>query len=289
MKYSISNWIYGDEPLEVTFQRLQKYGYDGVELKGEPKLYQTGEVRKLCKKYNLSVLSIAGIYPWPTLERDIASPDEGVRKKAIDYLQNCVDLAAGVGAPLVVVVPSAVGKTSPIDSFEDEEEWIQEKERVWNYAVLSVREAAKYAEAKGILLVIEPINMYETFLVNTAEDGLKFIAEVNSPAVKIHLDVFHMNIEEANPAEAIRRCGKLLMNLHISDSNRMAVGDGHVDFRAIMYALKEIRYQWALTLEPVPPVPDPYIATRLKKYDYLRDKYAEQCITKLKKLEEEIM
>ncbi|MDP3011493.1 MAG: sugar phosphate isomerase/epimerase family protein [Candidatus Hydromicrobium sp.] len=289
MKYSISNWIYGDEPLEVTFQRLQKYGYDGVELKGEPKLYQTGEVRKLCKKYNLSVLSIAGIYPWPTLERDIASPDEGVRKKAVDYLQNCVDLAAGVGAPLVVVVPSAVGKTSPIDSFEDEEEWIQEKERVWNYAVLSVREAAKYAEAKGILLVIEPINRYETFLVNTAEEGLRFIAEVNSPAVKIHLDVFHMNIEEANPAEAIRRCGKLLMNLHISDSNRMAVGDGHVDFRAIMYALKEIRYQWALTLEPVPPVPNPYVATRLKRYEYLRDKYAEQCITRLKNLEKEIL
>lgn len=289
MKYSISNWIYGDEPLEVTFQRLQKYGYDGVELKGEPKLYQTGEVRKLCKKYNLSVLSIAGIYPWPTLERDIASPDEGVRKKAVDYLQNCVDLAAGVGAPLVVVVPSAVGKTSPIDSFEDEEEWIQEKERVWNYAVLSVREAAKYAEAKGILLVIEPINRYETFLVNTAEEGLRFIAEVNSPAVKIHLDVFHMNIEEANPAEAIRRCGKLLMNLHISDSNRMAVGDGHVDFRAIMYVLKEIRYQWALTLEPVPPVPNPYVATRLKRYEYLRDKYAEQCITRLKNLEKEIL
>lgn len=289
MKYSISNWIYGDEPLEVTFQRLQKYGYDGVELKGEPKLYQTGEVRKLCKKYNLSVLSIAGIYPWPTLERDIASPDEGVRKKAVDYLQNCVDLAAGVGAPLVVVVPSAVGKTSPIDSFEDEEEWIQEKERVWNYAVLSVREAAKYAEAKGILLVIEPINRYETFLVNTAEEGLRFIAEVNSPAVKIHLDVFHMNIEEANPAEAIRRCGKLLMNLHISDSNRMAVGDGHVDFRAIMYALKEIRYQWALTLEPVPPVPNPYVATCLKRYEYLRDKYAEQCITRLKNLEKEIL
>ncbi|MFZ3106752.1 MAG: sugar phosphate isomerase/epimerase family protein [Candidatus Hydromicrobium sp.] len=289
MKYSISNWIYGDEPLEVTFQRLQKYGYDGVELKGEPKLYQTGEVRKLCKKYNLSVLSIAGIYPWPTLERDIASPDEGVRKKAVDYLQNCVDLAAGVGALLVVVVPSAVGKTSPIDSFEDEEEWIQEKERVWNYAVLSVREAAKYAEAKGILLVIEPINRYETFLVNTAEEGLRFIAEVNSPAVKIHLDVFHMNIEEANPAEAIRRCGKLLMNLHISDSNRMAVGDGHVDFRAIMYALKEIRYQWALTLEPVPPVPNPYVATRLKRYEYLRDKYAEQCITRLKNLEKEIL
>src|SRR3972149_931401 len=97
------------------------------------------------------------------------------------------------------------------------------------------------------------------------------------------------NIEEANPVEAIRRCKKLLMNLHIADSNRMAVGDGHVDFRAIMHALKEINYQGPLTLEPVPPVPNPYVATRLKRYDYLRDKYAEQCITQLKNLEKEIL
>lgn len=259
-----------------------------MELKGEPELYQPGEVKKLCKRYNLSVLSIAGMYPWPTLERDIASQDEGVRKKAINYLQSCVDLASGVGAPMIVVVPSAVGKTSPLDNLEDEEEWIQEKERAWNHAVLSVREAAKYALTKEILLAIEPINRYETFLVNTAEDGLRFVKDVNSSAVKVHLDVFHMNIEEVNPAEAIRRCGEFLINLHISDSNRMAVGDGHVDFKAIMHALKEIRYKWALTLEPVPPVPDPYIATRLKRYEYLRDKYAEQCISRLRKLEEEI-
>lgn len=289
MKYSISNWIYGDEPLETTFERLQRYGYDGVELKGEPKLYQAEEVKELCKKYNLSVLSIAGIYPWPTRDRDIASPDDGVRKKAIGYLQSCIDLAAGVGAPLVVVVPSAVGKVSPMDNFKDEEEWIQAKERAWSHAILSVREAARYAEARGILLAVESINRYETFLVNTAEDGLRFIAEVNSPAVKIHLDVFHMNIEEADPAEAIRRCGEeLLVNLHISDSNRMAVGDGHIDFKAIMNALKEINYQRALTLEPLPPVPDPYVAARLKRYEALRDKYAEQCITRLRRLEEEI-
>lgn len=288
MKYSISNWIYGDEPLEMTFQRLKRFGYNGIELKGEPKLYQTGEIKELCGKYNLSVLSIAGMYPWPTKDRDMASPDDQVRKKAISYLQSCVDLAEEVEAPLVIVVPSAVGKVSPIDNFRDEEEWIQAKERAWNHAILSVREAARYAEGRGILLAVEPINRYETFLVNTAEDGLRFIAEVNSPAVKIHLDVFHMNIEEVDVAEAIRRCEKLLINLHISDSNRRAVGDGHVNFRAIMYALKEIHYQWALTLEPIPPVPDPYVATRLKRYEALRDKYAEQCITQLRRLEEEI-
>ena len=182
MKYSISNWIYGDEPLETTFQRLQSYGYDGVQLKGKSKLYQ---------------------------------------------------------------------------------EW------AWSHAILSVREATRYAEARGILLAVEPINRYETFLVTTVDDGLRFIEEVNFPAVKIHLDVFHMNIQESNIAEAIRRCGKLIINLHISVNNRMAVGDGHVNFRDIMYALKEIHYQEALTMEPIPPVPDPYIATRLKRYEAL--------------------
>ena len=154
--------------------------------------------------------------------------------------------------------------------------------------MVSVREVAKYAEEKGIVLAIEPINRYETFLVNTAEEGLKFMAEVNSPAVKIHLDVFHMNIEEANPTEAIKRCRKFLVNLHIADSNRTAVGDGHIDFKGIMRALKEINYQGPLTLEPIPPVPDPYMATHFKRYEYLKDKYAEQCITQLKDLEDNV-
>ena len=61
MKYSISNWIYGDEPLETTFKRLQRYGYHGVELKGEPKLYQTKKVKELCQRYNLNVLSFSVI------------------------------------------------------------------------------------------------------------------------------------------------------------------------------------------------------------------------------------
>jgi len=285
MKYSISNWIYGDEPLERTFQRLQKYGYDGVELKGEPELYPAREIKKLCQKYNLSVLSIAGIYPWPTRDRDLASADAGVRERAVNYLQNCIDLAAEIGIPLVIVVPSAVGKARPVENFENEGEWVQAKKRAWGYAVQSVREAAKYAESIGILLAVEPINRYETFLVNNAQEGVKFIEEVDSPAVKIHLDVFHMNIEEPDPAEAIRRCGKLLINLHIADSNRQAVGEGNVDFGAIMRALKKIDYQWALTLEPLPPVPDPYIAARLKRYESLRDIYAEKCITRLRKLE----
>ena len=287
MKYSISNWIYGDEPLEKTLQRLQKYGYDGVELKGEPELYHPEEVKALCQKYGLEVFSIAGIYPWPTQDRDLASPDVKVRKRAVDYLKSCIDLASQVGASLVIVVPSAVGKVNPEEKIQNEEEWIQAKELEWGYAVQSVRIAAEYAHSREIFLAIEPINRYETFLVNTAEEGLKFVEEVNSPAVKIHLDAFHMNIEESDLAKAIRRCGQLLVNFHVADSNRQAVGEGHIDFGAIIRALKEIHYQGPLTLEPLPPVPNPYIASGLKRYEPLRDIYAEQSITHLRKLEKE--
>jgi sugar phosphate isomerase/epimerase len=289
MKYSIGNWIYGDEPLRETFNRLKRYGYDGIELKGEPQECQPQEVNQLCREFDLEVLSIAGIYPWPTEERDLANPDPEAREWAVEYLRECIDFAVDVGAPLIIVVPSAVGKTSPVGHLESEEEWVAATEREWNYAQESVRTAAAYAEQERILLAVEPINRYETFLVNNVDQGLRFVSEVGSRAVKLHLDTFHMNIEEKDPAEAIHRAGELLVNVHIADSNRQAVGYGHTDFEAIMKALKEIDYQGALALEPLPPLlPDPYIAARLKRCQHLRDLYAEESIARLRQYEREV-
>ena len=285
MKYSISNWIYGDEPLRETFERLKRYGYDGVELMGEPRLYGVEEIRELCREFGLQVLSIAGIYPWPTEERDLANPDPEVRERAVKYLRECVEFAVDVGAPLIIVVPSAVAKTSPVGQFDTEDAWVEAAKQEWANAVGSVRKAAAYAEQKGVLLAIEPINRYETFLVNNVDQALRFVSEMEARAVKLHLDTFHMNIEEKDPAEAIRKAGELLVNVHIADSNRQAVGYGHTDFEAIMKTLKEIGYERALALEPLPPVPDPYIAARLKRYQHLRDLYAEECIARLRQYE----
>jgi sugar phosphate isomerase/epimerase len=173
MKYSISNWIYGEEPLRTTFERLKRYGYDGIELKGEPKEYHPQEVKGFCREFDLEVLSIAGIYPWPTEERDLANPNPRVRERAVDYLKACIDFGSALGVPLIIVVPSAVAKTSPVGHFESEEEWVAAAEREWNYAVESVKAAAAYAEQEGILLAVEPINRYESFLVNNVDQGLR--------------------------------------------------------------------------------------------------------------------
>lgn len=285
MKYSISNWIYGEESLGTTFERLRRYGYDGIELKGEPEEYEAEEAKRLCQEFDLQAFSVLGWSIWP-LERDLANPDPRLREKALDYAIQCVDLASVVEAPLVVVIPAPAGRTSPLGEVTTEEEWVAAAEKEWNHAVESVKVAAAYAEQKGILLAVEPINRYESFLVNNVDQGLRFISEVGSPAVRIHLDTFHMNIEEEDPAEAIRKAGGLLVNMHISDSNRQAIGYGHTDFEAIMKTLKDISYQGPLTLEPVPPHPDPLMAIEMERYLPLRDLYAEESIALLRRFEE---
>ena len=286
MKYAISNWIYGEEPIEVTFARLRRFGYDGVELTGEPDRYDAGEVRRLAGDFGLSFTSIAGMYPWPTDSRDLANPDPAVRGRAVQYLRRCVDFALGVGAPLVIVVPSAVSKVAPVGFADDPQAWPVAVHREWDYAVEAVRAAGEYAGRHGVMLAVEPINRYETFLVTTAAAGLRFVRDVELNSVKIHLDTFHMNIEEADPAEAVRRVGALLINFHVADSNREAVGQGHTDFRAILQALKDIGYTGALVLEPLPPVPNPYVAARLRTQADVHDRYAELSIRRLRDLEQ---
>ncbi|MCR4426443.1 MAG: sugar phosphate isomerase/epimerase [Firmicutes bacterium] len=208
MKYSVSNWIYGDESLEATLARLSRYGYDGVQLMGEPRVYDPCVVNRLCQEHGQSMLSIADMYPWPTDSRDLANPD--------------------------------------------------------------------------------PVIRYETSLVTNVRDGLKFVSDVDSPAVKLHLDTFHMNIEESDPAGAVLEAEDLLINVHIADSNRQSVGRGHFDFRALMRSLKQIGYERALALEPLPPVPDPYMAARMQRFKDLRDVYARESIERLRAIEMEV-
>lgn len=274
-KYSLSNWIYGDEDLEQTLARLSRYGYDGIELKGEPSQYHVEEVLELCEKYGLRVFSIAGIY---TSDRDISHQNDTIRRNALEYLKSCIDFAKKLGADVVVVVPTAVGRVKPCD---DSSNW----EREFSTAVDSLRQIAPYAEHRGVLLAVEPINRYETFLVRNVDQALELVRRVDSPALGIHLDTFHMNIEERNFREPIFKAGKLLYNVHIADSNRQAVGEGHIDFKEVLTALKEIGYTRTLTLEPLPPVHDPYSILSRSLHKDLWDEIAKKSIENLKSIE----
>lgn len=222
MKYSVSNWIFGKELLKEGIERIARFGYDAVELKGESDESRRANVSQVLDKYDVEVSSICGIYPWPTKSRDLSSDNGEIRDMAIRYVKEWIDFARSLNETVVVVSPSPVGKLNPSS----------DKKTDWKNAVESVKRIAGYAEEQNVLIGIEAINRYEVYLVNSAEDALKFMNEVNSNNVKVMLDCFHANIEESDLASAIRKVGPDLVNLHITDSNRRAAGRGHIDFKS---------------------------------------------------------
>lgn len=288
MRYAISNWIYDDEPLRDQFARLARFGYQGIELVGEPARYPVEEVRALCKEFQISVTSVLGWSIWGIPGRDTASLDPGEREAALNYGRQCIDLAKALEAPILVVLPAPAGRTAPFGGLNSEDGWLAGYHEEWNLAVESLRQMAAYAGERGVILGLEPINRYETFLVTNLDQALKFVAEVGSGQLKLHLDTFHMNLEEASIVDAIRRAGDRLINMHVSDSNREAPGRGHFDFASMMQALKEINYTGCLTLEPVPPGSDPLLMTRMSKNFSLRDLYAQEGIQYLQQIDKSI-
>lgn len=272
-KYSATQWIFGNEPMEVSLQRLKKYGYDGVELAGEPKQIDAESVNRLLEQYELECTSICGIY---TPERDLSSSDEAIRQIAVQYVKDCVDLAVKVGAATLIVVPSPVGKSKPDTTIEQE----------WSNVVQSLREAGAYAQSHHINLAIEALNRFETYLVNKLNDAKKLAEQVDLPNVKIMADLFHMNIEERDHSAAIRHIAPYLAHVHIADNTREAAGFGMTDFEKVVRTLIELEYKGPLTMEFLPPVANPYLVARSERSEAgsVYDEYTRQSIEHMKKI-----
>jgi sugar phosphate isomerase/epimerase len=185
----------------------------------------------------------------------------------------------------MVVIPAPAGRTAPSGAPDSQDEWLAGYQLEWDLAVDSLGRLASYATQQGVVLGLEPINRYETFLVNNIDQALRMIKEVGSEQLNLHLDTFHMNIDENDLPDAVRRAEGLLVNMHVSDSNREAPGRGHIDFPSLISALKETNYTGYLTLEPVPPGSDPLLVTRMPKNFDLRDVYAQESIAYLQKVE----
>ena len=245
--YSMTQWIVGNEDLEYSFQRLKKYGYDGIEFAAEPYTADQDRMVELMKKYELCCTSLCGIFPE---ERDLTAGDPDAAAQAVNYIRDSVDLAVKVGAPYMIVVPSPVGRTELPEglSYED----------AWNNAVKNVRLAADYAGSRGIRLAIEAVNRYETYLVNTLAKAFKFVKEVDHPAVGAMADMFHMSLEENNLGASLRMISPYLMHVHIADNTREAAGLGSTDFKEMLWVLKDIGYKGALTMEFMPRLANPY-------------------------------
>ncbi|RPI49427.1 MAG: sugar phosphate isomerase/epimerase [Chloroflexi bacterium] len=243
-------WLFGEKPLAEIARRLRDLGFDGVELLGDLTLYGAAKAGEILRDHGLAVFSLT------PADVDLAHPDPAVRGEAVDYYLRLLDFAADLGAPLVAC-HGQVGRVRAIHSATLRDAINAQGEERAGF-VAAVRQVAVRAEAMGLRVVMEVLNRYESHLLNTAAEAVDFVGDVGSDNLGILLDAYHMNIEEAEPAEAIRRAGDHLWLYHAADSNRQGIGRGHTDFQAQMAVLSAIDYGGPIILECTAPGPDPF-------------------------------
>ena len=178
--------------------------------------------------------------------RDLIHADPAVRADSVDYLKSCItmikELREGADGPgTMSIVPSEVGKVKEMDTPEQE----------WAWAVEGLKEVNEHANAEGVRIAIEALNRFETNFINRHDQALLLASEVGDD-VGVCLDVYHMNQEEADTPAAFRAAGDKLFDVHVADNNRMAVGQGDLDWAAIIGTLKDMGYDGSITVEFVP-------------------------------------
>jgi D-psicose/D-tagatose/L-ribulose 3-epimerase len=180
-------------------------------------------------------------------DTDITSEDETIRQKGIDYLKACVRATSDIGAKSFsgVIYSQHV---KPVVK--------RPTEKTWNYSARCLKHVAQYACSLGVNIGLEPVNRYETYLVNTCEQALKLREMTGEPNVKIHLDTYHMNVEEKSFYKATMLAGKNLVHYHLCENDRGIPGTGLVDWDGIFKALSEIDYQGYAALESFVDVTD---------------------------------
>lgn len=221
-------------------QKVKDMGYDLIEIPVEKKdIINWPKLKDAIQNAGLKVTISGAFGP----DRDISSTDAAIREQGLQYIKDCVEIAAFMGSPIFGgPLYSAVGKTRFIS---DEQ---KQQERQW--CVENLTEAARFAQEKGIILGLEPLNRFESDMVNTADQALSIVQEVNHPNLKIALDTFHCNIEEKDIPATIRKIGKdLLCHVQGNESDRGTPGTGNVDWQGIKEALEEIGYEGAVVIE----------------------------------------
>jgi sugar phosphate isomerase/epimerase len=228
------------EPVEATLRRGKQYGLQSIEISGEPDQYDSKEVRKILKELDMfcwgSVTLTLG-------DRNLAAKDEAQRAATVNYMKSVATMIHELEGSELTVVPATVGKVTPDGTPEEEWQWVTD----------GLKEVYELTESYGIRMALEPLNRFETYFLNRADQAVE-LAKAVGPNCGVCLDAFHMNIEEDDFHESIRTAGDLLVDFHVADNNRMPPGMGQLNWQEIVATLKSIGYDGGLTLEFVTPV-----------------------------------
>ena len=229
---------------EANLDKVAGLGYVGVELAiRSPREMDYPALYSLLGKFGLKVPAVGTGQAWGEEKLSFTDPDASVREKAIQRVIEHIPSAAQFKAHIIIGLLR--GKIQPGVERAQAEDWL----------VDALQRCSRSAKEEGVSICLEPINHYETSLINTVDSGLEMIKKVGSDNLGLLLDSFHMNIEEANIPQAIQKAGKRIFHFHVADSNRLHPGGGHIDFQEILQALFSNGYNGFISGEFL-PVPD---------------------------------
>jgi sugar phosphate isomerase/epimerase len=242
-------FVFGDD-LNTSCVRAAELGFDAVELFfGEASSVNVTELKTLLAKYSLAVSAFGSGAGWVKHKLRLTDPDASIRRRAVEYVAQLIDVAAQFHAP--VIIGSMQGRWGDGVVREQALEWLGE----------ALNELGQRAAKHNVPVLYEFLNRYETNLFNSAEPTLIFLKTLRTQNVKLLCDLFHMNIEERDIGAALRLAGGKMGHIHFADTNRHAVGCGHLDFAPIASALREIGFAGFVSAE-VLPLPDADTAAR---------------------------
>ncbi|AIM36844.1 xylose isomerase [Sphingobacterium sp. ML3W] len=242
MKIGISSFVwvspYAADHIDILY-KAKDYGYDVMEIAIEDlSLIDVKQLKKVAREVGLN-LSVSGAFG---TERDISSEHSSYRKIGLSYIKDCIAIANELESPIFGgPLYSAVGKTRLVSK--------EQKEMERNFCLENLLEATKYAKEHGVVLALEPLNRFETDMINTVDQALELINEINDPSLKILLDTFHANIEEKSIVNSIHLLGDKLAHVQGNENDRGTPGTGQVDWEGIRDALNQIGYQGSVVLE----------------------------------------
>jgi D-psicose/D-tagatose/L-ribulose 3-epimerase len=242
MKFGINTFLFTSPFTNSStklFKQFKKWGFDSVELCIEDAAHI--DPARVKRELDRNGLVCGSVCACMGPDRDLRGTPKQQRT-AMTYMKAMLDHMVVLNCPsLIGPVYSSVGRADAVPP--------DEYKKQWRTVVGHLKNLSRYAEKRGRRICLEPLNRFETDFINTCDQGLKMIKDVGSPALKLHLDTFHMNIEEKHLDGAIRKAGKQLAHLHACGSDRGTPGGDHTDWKSIAQALKAIRFNGMVVIE----------------------------------------
>lgn len=224
-------------------QKVKRLGFEQLEVHGGTIAEMAADDRRRLRieaeEHQIALSYGIGLTP----DRDVSSRDETVRRNGIAFMTRMIQAVGDMGGGMIGGTVHSYWPATPPSGLD-------EKARVRDQSLKSMRELVGIAADHNVVLNVEVINRFEQFLLNTAEEAVAYVREVDSPQCRILLDTFHLNIEEDSIGDAIRRVGDDLAELHLGETNRKPPGTGRMPWNEIKAALDDIGFEGPLVMEP---------------------------------------